>query len=97
MVARVTGPSRILGWLSAFILLPMAVWFEASRARGFAGKGLSNLSLEPLVIAVLGCAVFISWFLLARSGLMPLEGLIKLVILSAAAFAVQRLAPALHE
>ncbi len=90
-------PARTFGWLSALVVLPVGVWFEASRARGFAGKGLSNLSLEPLAIALLGGLVFAGWYFSARAELSPLIGLVLLVILAAAAFAIQRFVPGLHE
>jgi len=90
-------PARTLGWLSALVVLPVGVWFETSRAHGFAGKSVSNLSLEPTVIAVLGGLAFAGWYLSSRSELSPLTGLVLLVILAAAAFAIQRFVPGLHE
>jgi uncharacterized membrane-anchored protein len=93
----VARPARTFGWLSALVILPVGVWFEASRAHGFAGKSVSNLSLEPVAIAVLGALVFAAWYFSTRSELSPLAGLILLVLLAAAAFAIQRFVPGLHE
>ena len=78
-------------------MLPVGVWFETARAHGFAGKSLSNLSLEPAAIALLGGFAFAGWYLSSRSELSPLAGLVLLVILAAAAFAIQRFVPGLHE
>jgi len=49
------------------------------------------------VIAVLGGLAFAGWYLSSRSELSPLTGLVLLVILAAAAFAIQRFVPGLHE
>ena len=78
-------------------MLPVGVWFETARAHGFAGKSLSNLSLEPVVIGVLGVLAFAGWYLSSRSELSPLTGLVLVVLLAAAAFAIQRFVPGLHE
>jgi hypothetical protein len=93
------GPARarVLGWLAVFIVLPVGVWLAASLRVGFHEKSLSNLSLEPFGIALFSAVVFLLWFLVAQRGLRPSVGIILLVILSAAALAVQRLVPALHE
>lgn len=90
-------PARTFGWLSALVVLPLGVWFEASRAHGFAGKSVSNLSLEPLLVAVLGVLAFTGWYFASRSELSPLTGLVLLVLLAAAAFAIHRFVPGLRE
>jgi len=84
-------------WLLAFVLLPLGAWFVAGQSHGFEGKSLSNFSLEPLIVVVASGVVFFAWTLVARRGLRPLPGVILLVILSAGAFALQRLVPGLRE
>jgi len=89
--------SQVLRWLAVFVALPLGLWLTVTLETGIHGKSLSNLSLEPLVIALLSFAVFAAWFLLAQRGLRPLVGIVLLIILLAAALAVQRLVPSLHE
>lgn len=91
------GKARVRLWLAAFIVLPESVWLIASLRSGFLEKSVSNLSLEPLLIALLSLAVFVLWFLLERRGLRPSVGIILLILLSAAALALQRFVPGLHE
>jgi len=91
------GKRRVLAWLAVFIVLPEGVWFTASLRSGFREKSLSNLSLEPLLVALSSIAVFVMWFLVARRGLRPSVGFILLIILSAAALALQRFVPGLRE
>src|SRR5262245_50182192 len=86
-----------LKWLAAFVVLPLGVWFAAGQSQGFGGKSLSNLSLEPLLVTVASCLAFFAWMLVARGGPKPLTGVILLVILSAAAFAIERFVPGLRE
>jgi hypothetical protein len=86
-----------LGWLVGFVGVPLSVWFAAGHGRGFEGKSLSNLSLEPLLITLASCVVFVAWALASRGGLKPLSGVILLIILSAAAFAVHHFVPGLRE
>ena len=88
---------RTGGWLAAFILLPLGVWLAASFRSDFRGKSLTNLSLEPLTVALSSVVVFFAWFMVARRGLRPLAGIILLVLLSAAALAIHRLVPGLRE
>ena len=83
--------------MAAFIILPLGVWLAASYLSGFREKSLSNLSLEPLMVAVCSLVVFFGWFLVARRGLRPLVGIILLITLSAAALAVHRFVPGLRE
>jgi hypothetical protein len=80
-----------------FLVLPESVWLTASLRGGFREKSLSNLSLEPILVALLSIAVFGVWFLAARRGLRPSVGFILLIILSAAALALQRFVPGLRE
>lgn len=96
-MAKRPGKSRVLGWLALFVALPLGLWLTATLETGIHGKSLSNLSLEPLFVGVLSIAVFGAWFLLAQRGLRPLAGIILLIILSAAALAVQRYVPSLRE
>jgi hypothetical protein len=93
------GPEklRVLAWLGAFLVLPEAVWLMASRRNGFHGKKVSNLSLEPLSVALLSLTVFVVWLAVARRGLRPAAGLVLLALLAAAALAIQRLVPGLSE
>ena len=88
---------RTSRWLTAFVMLPLGVWFVAGQIHGFAGKSLSNLSLEPLAVIVASCLVFFAWTLLARGGLKPLAGVILLALLSVGAFAIQHFVPGLRE
>jgi hypothetical protein len=88
---------RTRGWLAAFVLLPLSVWFVASLGHGFEGKTLSNLSLEPLVVIVASGLIFFIWTLVARGGPKVITGLILLVILSAGAYALQQFVPGLRE
>ena len=81
----------------AFAILPLSVWFGTSRASGFEGKLLSNLSVEPALVLISSCAVCLVWFLLAREGPRPLTGIILLIVVAAGAFAVQRFVPGLRE
>jgi hypothetical protein len=89
--------SRVLGWLAVFVALPLALWLTATLGTGVHGKSLSNLSLEPLCVALLSIAIFAAWFLLAPRGLRPVVGVILLIILLGAALAIQRFVPSLHE
>ena len=91
------GKVRVGSWLGAFIALPEGAWLAASLRSGFREKKVSNLSMEPVLVAILSIAVFGAWFLMARKGLKPLAGFILLILLSAAALAIQRYVPALHE
>jgi predicted branched-subunit amino acid permease len=86
-----------LGWLAAFVVLPLIVWVAAAQLGGFAGKSLSNLSVEPLLVAFASCVVFVAWLLMTRESLKPLLGFILLIILSAIALAVQHFVPGLRE
>jgi len=96
-VARRSGKARSLCWLALFIALPLAAWFAAAHRRGFEGKSLSNLSLEPMVVAVASCAVFVIWLVVGRGNLGSLLGVVLLVILAAGAVAVQHFVPGLRE
>jgi hypothetical protein len=96
-VSQRRGKAALRGWLAIFIVLPVSVWFAASLRVGFREKSLSNLSLEPLVILLFSVAVFFLWFLVARRGLRPSVGIILLILLLAAALAVQRFVPHLRE
>jgi hypothetical protein len=91
------GKAVFLGWLIVFIVLPVGVWLMASRQSGFSEKSLSNLTLEPLLVAFFSIAVFVMWFLVARRGLRPSVGIILLIILMTGALAVQRFVPHLRE
>ncbi len=91
------GKAGLRGWLAAFIVLPLSAWLAASLRSGFHEKSLSNLSLEPLLVLVFSVVVFVMWFLVARSGLSPAVGIVLLIILLAAALAVQRFVPHLRE
>jgi len=64
---------------------------------GFREKSLSNISMEPLVVLLFSIAVFVMWFLVARRGLRPVAGIILLILLLAAALAIQRFVPHLRE
>jgi hypothetical protein len=86
-----------LGWFAAFVILPLGVWLAAAHGRGFEGKSLSNLSLEPLLLAFVSCVVFAVWALLAQGSRRPRSGVLLLILLSAAAFAVQHFVPGLRE
>ena len=96
-MARSSGRARSLGWLAAFVVLPLSAWVTAARGNGFEGKSLSNLSLEPMVVAVSSCVVFVVWHIVARGSRKPLVGVILLIILSAGAIAVQHFVPSLRE
>jgi hypothetical protein len=96
-IAKRPGKAAVLGWLVAFIVLPVGVWLTASMRSGFSEKSLSNLSVEPLMVALLSIAVFVMWFLVARKSLRPSVGIILLIILMAGALAVQRFVPHLRE
>jgi hypothetical protein len=87
----------VLGWLAVFVALPLGLWVTATLGTGIHGKSISNLSLEPLFVALFSIAVFAMWFLLQQRGLRPLVGIMLLIILSAAALAVQRFVPSLRE
>jgi hypothetical protein len=91
------GRAGLRGWLALFIVLPLGVWLAASLRSGFHEKSLSNVSLEPLVVLLFSIAVFVMWFLVARRGLRPVAGIILLILLLAAALAVQRFLPHLSE
>ena len=88
---------RVRSWLAVFIVVPESVWLTASLREGFREKKVSNLTLEPLAVALLSLAVFGVWFLMSRKGLRPFAGLILLILVSAAALAIQRYVPGLHE
>ncbi len=96
-MARRPGKQSILGWLSLFIVIPEGVWLAAAWRSGFQEKSLTNLSLEPFSVAVLSVVVFLMWFLLERRGLRPVVGIVLLILLSAAALALQRYVPGLRE
>lgn len=96
-MSKPPGRPRTGGWLAAFIVLPLGVWLAASYLSGFREKSLSNLSLEPLVVALFSVVVFFAWFMVARRGLRPLVGIILLIVLSAAALAIHRFVPGLRE
>ncbi len=87
----------VRSWLIAFLVLPEGVWLTASWQNRFQDKKVSNLALEPLSVALLSIVIFGLWFWMARKGLRPLAGLILLILLSAAALAIQRYVPGLHE
>jgi len=53
--------------------------------------------MEPLVVLLFSIAVFVMWFLVARRGLRPVAGIILLILLLAAALAIQRFVPHLRE
>jgi hypothetical protein len=91
------GKTGLRGWLALFIVLPLGVWLGASLHGGFQEKSVSNVSLEPLVILLFSIAVFVLWFMVARRGLRPVAGIILLILLMAAALAVQRFVPHLRE
>jgi hypothetical protein len=95
-MSKPAGKGRVRGWLALFILLPESVWLAASLRSGFREKSVSNLSLEPLLVALFSIAVFVMWFMVVRR-LRPSVGIILLIILSAAAFALQRFVPGLRE
>lgn len=86
-----------LGWFAAFVLLPLGVWLAAAHRRGFEGKSLSNLSLEPLLIACVSGVVFLPWALLTQGSPRRRSGVLLLILLSAAAFAVLSFVPGLRE
>ena len=89
--------ARPLSWLAAFVLLPLSVWYEAAQRSGFAGKSVSNLVVEPMLVAFASCVVFVVWLLLTRRSLTPGTGVVLLIILSAGAVAVQHFVPGLRE
>jgi ABC-type antimicrobial peptide transport system permease subunit len=91
------GRAGLRGWLAIFIGLPLGVWLTASLHSGFREKSLSNIALEPLLVALFSIAVFVMWFLVARRGLRPSVGITLLILLVAAALAVQRFVPHLRE
>jgi hypothetical protein len=91
------GKAGLRGWLAIFIVLPLGVWLAASLRSGFHEKSLSNVALEPLVVLLFSIAIFVMWFLVARRGLRPVAGIILLILLLAAALAVQRFVPHLRE
>jgi hypothetical protein len=88
---------QILGWLSAFALIPASVWLAASFRTGFHEKSLSNQTLEPALVVLLSVVVFFMWYLFARKGLRPFVGITLLILLSSAALAVQQMVPSLRE
>lgn len=96
-MAKRSSRARSLSWLALFIVLPLSVWFAAAHRSGFEGKSVSNLSLEPMVIAVTSCIVFVVWLVAGRGKFNPLLGVVLLIILSALAVAVQRFVPGLRE
>jgi len=96
-VAKNPRKSQIRGWLAAFLVIPVSVWLTASLRTGFHEKSLTNKTLEPSVVALLSIAVFGAWYLVARKGLRPFVGITLLIILSAAALAVQQMVPNLRE
>ena len=85
------------GWLAAFVILPLGVWLAAAHGRGFGGKSLSNLTLEPLLVVSVSCLVFLPWALLAHGRPRTRSGVLLLILLSAAALAVQHFVPGLRE
>lgn len=84
-------------WLAALVGLPLTVWFAGAHRGGFEGKSLSNLSFEPLLVAVSSCVVFVAWLLVSRGGLKTMIGVTLLIILSGGAFAIQHDVPGLRE
>ncbi len=96
-MAKGPGKLQVLGWLGLCLVLPLGTWFTATMRAGLSQKSLSNLTLEPLLVAVSAIVVFIGWFLLSRNGLRPSVGLVLLIILACAALAVQRFVPTLRE
>jgi hypothetical protein len=96
-VSKSSGRALSLSWFAAFVVLPLSVWFAAAHRGGFEGKSLSNLSLEPLLVSVASCVVFLAWVLVARGSLKPMLGIILLIILSLGAFALQHFVPGLRE
>ena len=88
---------QIRGWLSAFVVIPLSVWLAASFRTGFHDKSLTNQTLEPSLVVLLSIAVFAAWYLVARKGLRPFVGITLLILLSAAALAVQQMVPGLRE
>ena len=96
-MSKPRGRAGLRGWLAIFIVLPLGVWLAASLHSGFDEKSLSNVALEPLVILLFSVAVFVLWFLVARRGLRPSVGITLLILLVAAALAVQRFVPHLRE
>ena len=93
------GPGRlqVVGWLGAFLVFPAGAWLAASLSRGFGGKSLSNVTLEPFAVMSVSLVVFLAWYLTARQRLRPMVGAVLLLLLSAGALAVQRLAPVLAD
>jgi hypothetical protein len=96
-MSKHSSRAQTLSWFAAFVVLPLSIWFTAAHRTGFAGKSLSNLSIEPLLVAVASCLVFVVWLLLTRGSLKPLIGVALLIILSAGAVAIQHFVPGLHE
>lgn len=62
-VSKTPARPRTGAWLGVFILLALGVWLAASYLSGFREKSLSNLSLEPLMVALCSVLVFFGWFL----------------------------------
>jgi len=96
-VARSSGRALSLSWFAAFVILPLGAWFTVAHRNRFVGKSLSNLTLEPMLVVVASCVVFVAWRLVARGRFKPLPGVLLLIILSAGAIAVQLLVPGLRE
>jgi len=96
-MSKPRGRAGLRGWLAIFIVLPLGVWLAASLRSGFHEKSLSNLSLEPLMVLLFSVVVFVMWFLVARRDLRPSVGIVLLILLLAAALAVQRFVPHLRE
>ncbi|HEY7111354.1 MAG TPA: hypothetical protein VIA45_00360 [Thermoanaerobaculia bacterium] len=94
---RSPGRARTLGWLTAFLSLPVGAWLAAAQRTGFRGKNLSNLTLEPMLIAIAGAVAFVLWLLLARGRLRPLPGIVLLIVLSIGALALEQFMPGLRE
>ena len=96
-MSKSSSRARPSSWLAAFVVLPLSIWFAAAQRTGFVGKSLSDLSIEPMLIAVVSCLVFVVWLLVTRGSLEPLIGVALLIMLSAGAAAVQHFVPGLHE
>jgi hypothetical protein len=96
-VRKRSGRAQTAGWLTLFLLFPLGVWYLATGSAGFAGKTVTNLSLEPALVALASVVVFVLWYLGSREGLRPAPGLVLLLLLAAAAWALHRLLPALRE
>ena len=96
-LSKKTQSPAVVIWVVSFVLFPLGVWLIAASRSGFHGMTVSNISLEPALVALLSVAVFLAWYLVAGKGLTPSTGIVLLIILSAVALALQRFVPALRE